>query len=188
MLEKQGTVTLKTVAGDVELCDVSFRYKGSVSWVLKDISLRVHAGQTVALVGPSGGGKTTLAKLLLRLYDPVQGKTLTSLLPPLFCGRALGSVSDFTQLGEMTTLHQHMKISSLKCFLLTFVRCVETDCLYGVENTGSIKIDGHDIRECSLKSLRQQVAIVPQETVLSPFSCLYFLHSSSLLSRNGALV
>jgi len=74
VLEKQGTVTLKTVAGDVELCDVSFRYKGSVSWVLKDISLRVHAGQTVALVGPSGGGKTTLAKLLLRLYDPVQGK------------------------------------------------------------------------------------------------------------------
>jgi putative ABC transport system ATP-binding protein len=125
VLEKQGTVTLKTVAGDVELCDVSFRYKGSVSWVLKDISLRVHAGQTVALVGPSGGGKTTLAKLLLRLYDPVQG---------------------------------------------------------------SIKIDGHDIRECSLKSLRQQVAIVPQETVLSPFSCLYFLHSSSLLSKNGALV
>ncbi len=88
----------------------------------------------------------------------------------------------------MTTLRQHMKISSLKCFLLTFVRCVETDFLYGVENTGSIKIDGHDIRECSLKSLRQQVAIVPQETVLSPFSCLYFLHSSSLLSKNVALV
>lgn len=78
MLEKVDAVALKKVAGEVEFCNMSFRYGGTSSWVLNDISLQVHAGETVALVGPSGGGKTTLAKLLLRLYDPSHGEDLLS--------------------------------------------------------------------------------------------------------------
>lgn len=53
---------------------VTFRYNDSLPNVLTNLSLHAQAGETVALVGPSGGGKTTLAKLLLRLYDPVEGK------------------------------------------------------------------------------------------------------------------
>lgn len=67
------TAKLEKVAGEVEFCNVAFRYKNTSKWVLNDFSLKVRAGETVALVGPSGSGKSTIAKLLLRLYDPVQG-------------------------------------------------------------------------------------------------------------------
>ena len=42
-------------------------------FVLNGLNLHVQAGETIALIGPSGGGKTTLVKLLLRLYDPLSG-------------------------------------------------------------------------------------------------------------------
>ncbi|KAG0597405.1 hypothetical protein M758_UG335500 [Ceratodon purpureus] len=100
---EENKAKLEKVAGEVEFCNVGFRYKNTSKWVLNNFSLKVRAGETVALVGPSGSGKSTLAKLLLRLYDPVQG---------------------------------------------------------------SIRIDGHDILDFDLKSLRKHVAIVPQETTL----------------------
>lgn len=75
VLERESTTAGKKLAGDVEFSNVSYRYQDTSPWVLKDISLKVRPGETVALVGPSGGGKTTLAKLLLRLYDPIQGMT-----------------------------------------------------------------------------------------------------------------
>lgn len=56
----------------VELTDVSFSYDGQTD-VLKHISLRIEPGQTVAFVGPSGGGKTTLANLMARFFDPKGG-------------------------------------------------------------------------------------------------------------------
>lgn len=43
-------------------------------YVLNGLNLHIKAGETVAFIGPSGGGKTTLAKLLLRLYDPLSGE------------------------------------------------------------------------------------------------------------------
>lgn len=73
VMERESTTADKKLSGEVEFCNVSYRYQDTSPWVLKDISLKVRPGETVALVGPSGGGKTTLAKLLLRLYDPVQG-------------------------------------------------------------------------------------------------------------------
>ncbi|OWM82532.1 hypothetical protein CDL15_Pgr002107 [Punica granatum] len=66
-------IPLDCVAGDVRFADVSFKYKDNTPLVLDRLNLHVRAGETVALVGPSGGGKTTLAKLLLRLYDPLSG-------------------------------------------------------------------------------------------------------------------
>ncbi len=56
----------------VELSNVWFSYDGEND-VLKDVSLRVEAGQTIALVGPSGGGKSTLANIIPRFFDPQRG-------------------------------------------------------------------------------------------------------------------
>jgi subfamily B ATP-binding cassette protein MsbA len=85
----------------IELRDVSFSYGDTA--VLYDLNLTVKKGQTVALVGPSGGGKSTLADLLPRFYDPSAGQVL---------------------------------------------------------------IDGHDIRDCTLHSVRDQMGIVTQESIL----------------------
>ncbi|MEM6458055.1 MAG: ABC transporter ATP-binding protein [Planctomycetota bacterium] len=62
------------VAGRVVLDRVSFRYPGSETDVLRDISLEAEPGQTVALVGPSGAGKSTLCNLVARFYDPTAGR------------------------------------------------------------------------------------------------------------------
>ena len=58
--------------GTIELSHITFSYDGKTD-VLKDVSLAIPAGQTVAFVGPSGGGKTTLANLIARFFDPQMG-------------------------------------------------------------------------------------------------------------------
>ena len=88
--------------GDIELDRVSFKYDGG-GLVLKDVSLHVAPGQIAAIVGPSGTGKTTIASLIPRFYDPLSGQ---------------------------------------------------------------VKIDGVDIREFTLKSLRDRVSFVLQDTML----------------------
>jgi ATP-binding cassette, subfamily B, bacterial len=60
----------------LELIDVSYRYPGAESWTLNAINLRIEAGSTVALVGRSGAGKTTLCNLLARFMDPGRGRVL----------------------------------------------------------------------------------------------------------------
>ncbi|EYU35507.1 hypothetical protein ABFS82_10G054900 [Erythranthe guttata] len=74
--EKTDAVDLVTVSGEVKVCGLSFSYGDSVGPVLNGLDLHIHAGETIALVGPSGGGKTTLVKLLLRLYEPLSGSIL----------------------------------------------------------------------------------------------------------------
>ncbi|MBE7619507.1 ATP-binding cassette domain-containing protein [Komagataeibacter sp. FXV2] len=54
--------------------DVGFRYPGTDRWALRHLDLRIAAGETVALVGENGAGKTTIVKLLTRLYDPDEGE------------------------------------------------------------------------------------------------------------------
>ena len=98
-----GAVELKSVKGELEFDDVSFAYEDGGGDVLSHISLRVKPGESVALVGPSGGGKTTLCNLIPRFYE---------------------------------------------------VR------------SGTIRIDGEDIRKYTLHSLRKQIGMVQQDVYL----------------------
>ena len=69
---EDGTQTLERVRGEVEFDAVRFAY-GDGSPVLRDIDVHIPAGSSVAFVGPTGSGKSTLVKLLLRFYDPTGG-------------------------------------------------------------------------------------------------------------------
>ena len=62
-----------TIFGEIEFDHVSFAYEDNKP-VLQDFSLQVKPGETIALVGPTGGGKTTLVNLLCRMYEPTQGQ------------------------------------------------------------------------------------------------------------------
>ncbi len=61
---------------DVEFRDVSFRYPGSNTYALRHTNLKFQIGRRLAVVGPNGSGKTTMIKLLCRLYDPTEGEIL----------------------------------------------------------------------------------------------------------------
>jgi ATP-binding cassette subfamily B protein len=69
-------VELAYVRGDVEFKDVSFRYRQDHNYVVKNISLSIKAGEYLALVGPSGVGKTTLCSLIPRFYEVNEGEIL----------------------------------------------------------------------------------------------------------------
>lgn len=99
--EKENPIILEDIKGEIEYKNVSFGYEGKT--VLNDISLNIKPGETVAFVGPSGAGKTTLTALLPRFYDV---------------------------------------------------------------NMGQITIDGIDIRDLQLKSLREHIGTVQQDVFL----------------------
>jgi len=99
--DKPNAVVLPAFKHEIRFKDVSFAYAQGP--ILQNINLTIEKGKTVALVGPSGGGKSTLADLLPRFYDPVDG---------------------------------------------------------------AILIDGHDIRDYTLHSLRDQMGVVTQESIL----------------------
>jgi len=97
-----GAVALAQVKGEVTFDDVHFSYSEGDE-VLHDVDFHVAPGEVVALVGPSGAGKTSIANLLCRFYDPTHG---------------------------------------------------------------SVRVDGHDLREVQLRSLRSHVSVVLQDTFL----------------------
>jgi ATP-binding cassette, subfamily B, bacterial len=66
----------RPACGEIRFEEVSFAYDGEAGRVLRNLSLRVEAGERVALVGPSGAGKSTLFALLMRFYDPDAGRVL----------------------------------------------------------------------------------------------------------------
>uniref|UniRef100_A0A0E0P8X3 ABC transporter domain-containing protein n=1 Tax=Oryza rufipogon TaxID=4529 RepID=A0A0E0P8X3_ORYRU len=74
--DKATAVHLKYVKGDINFHDVTFQYIDGMPPILDGVNLHIRSGETIAFVGPSGGGKTTLAKLLLRLYQPQSGYIL----------------------------------------------------------------------------------------------------------------
>ena len=74
--EKPDAVDLPRLSHEIELRNVSFGYANESRAVLRDVSLKIPAGHMVALVGESGGGKSTLTKLLPRFHDPLSGSVL----------------------------------------------------------------------------------------------------------------
>lgn len=98
-----GSVTIERAGGRLEFRNVSFRYPGFKRAVLTGINLRIEPGETIALVGHSGSGKSSLVNLIPRFYDPSEG---------------------------------------------------------------GIFLDGYDIRNLRLDCLRENIALVPQETLL----------------------
>jgi len=100
--EAADAVTLPLIDGEIELRGVTFGYDPAVP-ILDDVDLSLAAGESLAIVGPTGAGKSTIAKLISRFYDP-----------------------------------QH----------------------------GTVTIDGHDLTQVSIESLRRQLGVVPQEPFL----------------------
>lgn len=100
--EKENAVEIKKVIGHIELKSINFSYEKNKP-ILKDVSLVVEPGEVIALVGPTGAGKSTIAKLISRFYDPDEGELL---------------------------------------------------------------VDGYDLRDVQIESLRKQIAVVPQEPFL----------------------
>jgi ATP-binding cassette subfamily B protein len=81
MVDAPGAIDLGTIRGEIALEDVWFSYSddpqpGDADWVLRDVDLHVPPGQTLALVGATGAGKSTFAKLVARFYDPQKGRVL----------------------------------------------------------------------------------------------------------------
>lgn len=96
----EGTIT-SLEAGDLEFKNVSFAYENEQ--ILNDISFKVSKGETVALVGPSGGGKSTIAKLAARFYDPQSGSILIA-------GQDIKSYSKETLMANMAIVFQNAKL------------------------------------------------------------------------------
>jgi subfamily B ATP-binding cassette protein MsbA len=93
-------VTLPPVRGDIEFRGVTFAYEGRAS-ALDRLDLRIAAGETIAVVGPNGTGKSTLGHLLMRLYEPSEGRILID-------GIDIGSVSLESLRRQIGVVPQHV--------------------------------------------------------------------------------
>lgn len=76
ILDREGALTDGDVRGSLELDRVSFRYLENGPWIFRDFSLKIPEGQTLAVVGETGCGKSTLVNLLCRFYEPQEGSVL----------------------------------------------------------------------------------------------------------------
>lgn len=71
--DNKNAVDIIDFKGNIKMDNISFRYSDNSKWILKDLTFEVEEGKTLAIVGPSGGGKSTLCQLILRFYDTTDG-------------------------------------------------------------------------------------------------------------------
>jgi len=112
--EKPDAIELKSVKGEIEFRNVTFSYDNN-KYVLSNINLKIPAGKTVAIVGPSGAGKTTLCHLIPRFYDIQSGKILID-------GR---DIRDYT----LKSLRRNIGLVQQDVFL--FTGTIKDNILYG---------------------------------------------------------
>lgn len=74
--DENADTNINSITGDIEFKNVSFRYAENLPWVLKDLNLSIKHGETVAFIGNTGVGKTSLINLIPRLYDVTEGSVL----------------------------------------------------------------------------------------------------------------
>ena len=113
--EDEGQREVESVTGEVEFRNVSFRYDTGDTDVLADFSFHVEAGKTLAIVGSSGGGKSTLIELLMGFYRPQSGEILLDGV----------STADYTK----RNLRRHLALVSQDIFL--FNDTLESNIAYG---------------------------------------------------------
>ncbi len=115
--DKPDAKPLEQVRGEIVVDHVTFAYDGDLD-VLRDVSLTVQPGETVAIVGPSGGGKTTLCQLIPRFYDVTEGKIAI----------------DGTDIRDVTqkSIHEHIGIVQQDVFL--FADTILENIRYGKPN------------------------------------------------------
>lgn len=116
--DRPGARALPRLRGDVTFDRVSFRYDSTPSdrWVLQDVSFHVRAGQTLALVGHTGSGKTSIISLLARFYEPQEGRILVdSSLDDSGSPAGGHAIAETT----MESLHRQLGIVTQENFLFT---------------------------------------------------------------------
>lgn len=116
---------------EIEFCDVSFRYPESEQWVLRHLSFKIQAGERIAVVGRNGSGKTTMIKLLCRLYDPTEGHITLS-------GVDIRQYSSSEYFSLLTVVFQDFMLPSLQLgqVIATSAQCDEDRARSALDRVG----------------------------------------------------